>query len=375
MCCREGVDKAPKAPKGVFVSVASLADTSSLPTKPGLNKTVPTRKPSVTSNTSRNGQDIETVDLAGRRDSTEYARNAPREFRKLHQLHEKVTAGSSTPLMTRKKPTFDFKIGDQPQIPFLDKAADTKNASDNASTDYDDEWMDGLPSLSALLAKQDSVKEPPTPHEKSTDYGSDWKGGLPSLSALLHQDNTVAETAPETDSLEEFDPSQSDEGYNDLEGELIPMGDLVAIHEDARAPELPALTTFHRDEATANERHTQDSRAFDTFERPKNHAETSAKSHVSEKLFLSTDSPEKQFQPRPKREATVAFEYEDVSLSAPVPKRSKVSDEVSLPLHQSSIAGNEAPLPVPKIRPEQPAWVYDFDPAFIAEWQDFVDFV
>ena len=373
LCCREGVDKAPKAPKGSFVSVASFVDTSSLSTKAGLNKPLPMKKPLIASKTPRIDQDIKMVDLASRRDPDQYVKNAPREFKKLHQLHEKVTKGSSTPVIARKKPTFDFEAWDQPKLSFLDKAAAAKGSSDKPSTDYDDDWMDSLPSPSALLGKQAKRREKESPpHEKSTDYGNSWQDGLPSPSANLYQNDAAIEAYHETDSLEEFDISLFNDNQADIEDALVGFSDSVAMHEDSQAEATATLTDLHSDEITPDEAIALDGGAPNNFERPTNRAETSAKSHASSKLFLSTDSPDQPVEPWQKRKAAALLEPQDLSLSAPVPKRSKVIEGADQALQSSSSAENKA---LPAVPTGQPAWVSDFDPAFIAEWQDFVEFV
>ena len=370
LCCREGVDKAPKAPKGSFVSVSSFVDTPSLSTKARLNK------PLIASKTPRINQDIEMVDLASQRDLDQNVKNAPREFKKLHQLHEKVTKGSSTPVIARKKPTFDFKAWDLPKLSFLNKAAAAKESSDKPSTDYDDDWMDSLPSPSALLGKQANHREKESPpHEKSTDYGSSRQDGLPSPSANLYQNDATIEAYHETDSLEEFDISQFNDNQADIEDALVGFSDSVAMHEDSQAEATAALTDMHSDEITPDEAIALDGGAPDSFECPTNRAETSAKSHASSKLFLSTDSPNQPVEPRRKRKAAALLEPQDLSLSAPVPKRSKAIEGADQTLQPSSSVENKAPPAVPTIKPGQPAWVSDFDPAFIAEWQDFVEFV
>ena len=66
---------------------------------------------------------------------------------------------------------------------------------------------------------------------------------------------------------------------------------------------------------------------------------------------------------------------EEVMLSAPVPKKAKTNNEPNQAVQPSSDAEDKAETVAPVIKGGQPAWVYEFDPAFIAEYQDFVEFV
>jgi hypothetical protein len=375
LCCREGIDKAPKAPKGAFVSAASLVDTSTISTKSGLKKPLPSTKPSVTSKPPGNGHAIEMVDLASRQDPEKYAKNAPREFKKLHELHEKVTNGEFTPVLPRKKPTFEFKTGNQSRISFHDNAAAAVESSDKPSTDYEADWMDNLPSPSALLNKQAKRKEESPPHEISIDYGSSWQDGLPFPSADLHQNNAAIENHAEADSLEDFDLSQFNDDQGDIEDALVGFSDSVAMHEHSQADGVAGSTTLHSDEVIADEDIILDSYAPTIPTWSTKHALASTKSRSSSKLFLSTDSPEKPIEPPRKRKAAVALDTKEVTIPAPIPKKPKTDDENDNALQPSSSAENKAAPSVPVIKPGQPAWVYEFDPAFIAEWQDFVDFV
>ncbi|KAL2040972.1 hypothetical protein N7G274_006430 [Stereocaulon virgatum] len=375
LCCREGIDKAPKAPKGAFVSTASLVDTFTVSTKSELSKPLPTTKSSIISKPSGNGHAIEMVDLASKRDPEEYATNAPREFKKLHELHEKVTNGEFTLVLPRKKPTFEFKTGNLSRISFYDNAAAAVESSDMPSTDYEDDWMDNLPSPSALLNKQVKRGEESPPHENPTQYGSSWQDGLPFPSADLHENDAAIENHADTDSLEAFDLSQFNDDQADLEDALVGFSDSVAIHEDSQAYGVAGITTLQSNEVIEDEDITRDSYAPTIPTWSTNHATASEKSHSSSKLFLSTDSPEKPIEPPRKRKAAVALETKDVTLPAPIPKKPKTDDEINRALQPSSSAENKAAPSAPVIKPGQPAWVYEFDPAFIAEWQDFVDFV
>ena len=400
LCCREGVDKAPKPPKNSFVSASSLVVPSSLTAKTSSDTIVAARRKNPKSKTPGpgNAAKIEAVDLTNGRDR--YADHRPEDFRKLSQLHESVTQGSSTPLIPRTKPTSEFKGWDQSKTFFLNKVAAIEDSNDKPSTGcrmgglphgrdhmggvpadsnwmgglpsdgnrmdgpaVDSTWMGDLPSASVLSASQDR-HHGPSQHDRSTDYGSDWQSDLPSLSALLGENIPMDETPYKNNSLEDFDLSPSDKDKADLEDAMIGFSDSVAIQNDSQA------------EAANTSTNLQSDHQFQTFyERPIHGVVASEKSHALGGSCLSTDSHDKPIEPPRKRKVFSASDKEDVMLTAPVAKRVKTSKESDQALQASSDVENKAETGVPVIKPGQPAWVYQFDPAFIAEYQDFVEFV
>ena len=350
------------------------------------------------------------MDLTNERDK--YAEFRPTELRKLSQLHESVTQGSSTPSIPRTRPTFDFKDWDQTKVSFRSKAAVTED-SNEPSTDNngigmgglpldgdrtdrlphgpdhmgglpaDSTWMGGLPldynqvsglaidsnrtgdlpSASVPSASQDR-RHVPSPQDRSTDYGSDWQSDLPSLSALLGENIPMDESPYKIKSLEDFDIPRSDKDQADLEDAMIGFGDSVAIQNDSQAEAANTSTDFQSDNQFQN-----------FYERPVRSVVASEKSQASVKSFLSTDTHDKPTEPPRKRKVFSASDEEDMMLTAPVAKKVKSTTESDQALQASSNAENKAETEVPLIKPGQPAWVYEFDPAFIAEYQDFVEFV
>lgn len=351
------------------------------------------------------------MDLTNEKDK--YAEYRPTEFRKLSQLHESVAQGSSAPLIPRTRPTSDFKGWDQPKISFLNKAAATEDTNDETSPSYngigmgglpldsdrtgglpqcrdhmgglpaDSNWMDGLPldgdkvsdpaidsrwtgdlpSAPVLPASQDRHHGPPQ-YDRSTDYGSDWQSDLPSLSALLGETIPMDETPYKNDCLQDFDLSGSDNGQVDLEDAIIGISDSIAIQNDSEV------------EAANSSMNLQSDNQFQSFyERPIHGIVASENSHAPMESFLNTEDPDEPIEPPRKRKLVSASDEEEEMLSAPVEKKVKTSKESQQALQPSSNAENKAETAVPAIKPGQPAWVYEFDPAFIAEYQDFVEFV
>ena len=393
LCCREGVDKAPKPPKSSFVSASSLVVPSSFTAKTSSDTAVAARKKNPSSKPPRpgNAAKIEAVDLSNERDR--YAEYRPTEFRRLSQLHESVTQGSSTPLIPRTRPTSDFKGWDQSKISFLNKAAATEDSNEKPSTDYnglrmggvpaDSNWMGGLsldgnqvsglgidsnwtgdlPSTPVLSASQDKHHGLPQ-HDRSTDYGSDWQSDLPSLSAILGENIPMDEPPYKNNSLEDFNLSGSDQDQVDFEDAMIGFSDSVAIQHD---PQVEAVNTSMN---------FQSDNQFQSFyERPIHGIVASEKPCASVESLLPGDSPDESIESTRKRKVFSASDEEEAMLSAPVEKKAKTSNESEQALQPSSNVENKAETAVPVIKPGQPAWVYEFDPAFIAEYQDFVEFV
>ena len=333
-----------------------------------------------------NAAKIEAVDLSNERDR--YAEYRPTEFRRLSQLHESVTQGLSTPLIPRTRPTSDFKGWDQSKISFLNKAAATEHSNDQPSTEYnslrmgglpaDSNWMGGLPldgnQVSGLAIDSNWTGDLPsapllsTPqdrnhglpqHDRSTDYGSDWQSDLPSLSALLGEDIPMDETPYNNDSLQDFDPSGSDKDEVDLEDAMVGFSDSVAITHD---PQVEAVNTSMNLQG--------DNQFQSLYERPTQGMVASEKPCASVESVFPRDSPDGSIESTRKRKEFSASDEDEETLSAPVEKKAKTSNESEQALQPSSNAENKA-----EIKPGQPAWVYKFDPAFIAEYQDFVEFV
>ena len=331
------------------------------------------------------------MDLSNERDR--FVEYRPREFRRLNHLHESATQGSSTPLIPRTRPTSDFKGWDQSKISFLNKAAATEDSNVTPSTDYDGtgmgglpadthcmgglplngnqvngraadcNWTGDLPSVPVLSASQDRLHEP-SPHDRSTDYGSDWQSDLPSLSALLGENTPMDEAPYKNDSLQDFDLPGSDKDEVDLEDAMIGFSDSVAIQNGSQLEAANASTKLQSDDQLQS-----------FYERPIHGVVASEKAHASLESSFPGESPDKPIESTRKRKVPSASGEEEAMLGAPVEKKVKTSKGSEQALQPSSSAENKAGPTVPVIKPGQPAWVYEFDPAFVAEYQDFVEFV
>lgn len=369
MCCREGVDKAPKAPKGSFISATSLVDSSHLLGHRGKNERVATVKKFAAPNVPKNDRnaEIEAIDLASSEASGGNERTLPKAFRSLNRLHDNVTKGRSAAMEIKKQPFFDNAKGGQLQISFLNKDASSEKSSDKPSTDYDDNWMDDLPSPTTLL-RNPRGKSSPLPGHASIDYDNGWPDGLLSPSALIRQDD-AATSYPDHDSLEGFDLSQFNHDESDLEAAMVGLSDSMIMQKESQVQAATGQTNSQA-KAFSHWSLPPDELTPKVYHRPIINTESSSTS----KMFFSTDSPENVEKLGQKRKAAVRDEAEDLSQSASVPKRARVSDEGGAPKAPSS-AEKQAKAATSVIKAGLPAWVYEFDAAFIAEWQDIVDFV
>ena len=353
MCCREGVDKAPKAPKTSFVFAASLVDSSHLLGHIGNNGRVATVKKPAAPSVLRNGQEaeIETVDLTSGQTFGRYERTPPKAFKSLNRLHENVTRG--------RKPSFDYMERGQPQISFLNRDASGETSSDKPSTDYDADWMGDLPSPSALLGKQ-REKVGPLPKHTSTDDGGSWR----------RQNDAAPGNYPGRKSPEDLDSPQANNDVSEIEAAIVGLYDSVTMQHGSQVQAATSQTSSQAD-AYPNWSPPPDESAPKLYHCPTITGESSGTS----RLFLSADSPEKTAELRQKRKAGVSDQAEDLSQLEPIPKWPRVSHEHDQPPRSSSSAQRQTLPPTPIIKPGQPAWVYEFDAAFVAEWQDIVDFV
>lgn len=371
MCCREGVDKAPKAPKGSFISAASLVNSSHTLGHRGKNEGVGIAKKRATPSVHGNDHEaeIETVNLAGSQMLGGYEKKLPKALRNLDRLHDSVSKGRSTALANTEQPLFDYTKGGQQQMSFPNKDDNAPRSSDKPSTDYDADWMDDLPSPSALLGNLRKNPGPLPEHALSTDDENGWSGGLAFPSALLRQNDAATKNYPNDDSQKGFDLSQFNDDESDLEAAMVGLSDSVTMQKGSRV-QAAAEQTGSQAKKDSRWCSSPEELPPRIHHRPTFDVESSSTSG----MFFSTDSPDKLEKLPQKRKECDRYKGEDVSQSAPVPKRLRVSDEGVTPKALSSTE-KPAKAACPVIKAGLPAWVYEFDPAFIAEWQDIVDFV
>ena len=376
MCCREGVDKPPKPPKiltqpqpapATGNNSTGIHKASSI--RPPVQSKLPLHKLNHAGLKSR----IERVDLAQESNQNDYANVGPRDYRNLHQLHEKVTKTSPVPTLGHTKPSFSYSKGEQPRLSYLNKGIDSTNHFGKSSSGYDDDWMDDLPSPSTLLGKK-----------KAAETTTHWRNEIAAQSLVF------------------------DENMPDVEADMVGLSNLFALEDNPRHQAESATLPKQNEDFDSDISNYEDVDAtWDLSVLPSPH-KARGKTYEpdkAEKLFLSTDSPEKPLPKPMKRKAAALSDAEaSPSLATPLQKQQKQGNQNidtpesstsancvvvpdSFPLSSGTLEVQGGPLPSltcpdiqgptppkPTIRPGYPAWVYDLDPEFVAEFEDCVDF-
>lgn len=379
LCCREGVDRAPKPPKNSFVPASSILDASRM-TQGSMNRHLPVRKTPLTNRATKIGlaSDIEELDLAGlSSDPSGISKSGPRESQRPQQLDYTVYTGRSNPVVPRGNPSTDYGKGEQLTLS-LANTVKAAGSSDRPSTDYDDDWLSGLASPSTSLTKGKQAIES-CPKQGPNGHSSIWEDGPPRLSKFKFPSEVHNETNIDSDDLEGFHLSQFSNELSDVEVAMIGLSDSVTIQEDLQnRAAYDCSTATHARENKDDELYQDDASSPRLFGPSKIHAERSRRFNATsrhEKPCLPTDSPENVSILAEKRTADASVAVEESSRQEPAPKRQRTSGHGDQALHPTSSAEDKAGITPPVIKPGQPAWVYDFDPAFIAEYQDIVDFV
>jgi ATP-dependent DNA helicase HFM1/MER3 len=140
--------------------------------------------------------DLEIVDLAQEMAPVPYSDLAPRDYRKLHNLHTKVQADKIVRL-PKQKPQFSYASGEQPDLSFLhkSKAHDDVFGSDSGPEDF--------PSPSRIMG--DCSREPHTmlanvgSHVNADPFSSMQDDSLESIeAAMIGLDDSVILRRPST---------------------------------------------------------------------------------------------------------------------------------------------------------------------------------
>ena len=337
LCCRDGVEKAPKPPKASTTVVESdLNQHVVMPPKRNkggepMQTTLALHRKALEAQSNDNHP----VESARGRESIDLAKAGPRDYKKLHRLHEKVNRGPPAKLISQTKPAFQNTHGFKPS--FLDQETGLREAS-LLSSDYDDDWLDDLPSTSVLLGK-------PT------------------------NEGARAKTACSETSFEDE--------ISDIEAAMVGLDDSASIARDAKAYRTTTLPEDDNDWNTHTAGETQDN----PFDDPPLLPVSSGRSKA-ERLFLSTDSPERPERPAGKRRADENSErVEDNSSSPPVAKRLRMTTD-SQNAGQVATAGErhgQSPNSsqtmdvttsgaeqIAPARPALPEWTNDIDPEFLS---------
>ena len=261
----------------------------------------------------------------------------------LRRLHEDTNGALSSRVTVRTQPSFSYADGKEPHVSFLDDTTGNATPYGKTSSDYSNPWMDeaDLPSPSALVANDRS------------DISENRVGAAAcgSPSPVLNDHNFDLEV----DMTDMSDSATLEAPHSPLVRQ--DYSTLPTLRSTAK--ELSSTLTGISNEAKLNLERRSDWRSVD----------------VEEKLFLSTDSPEKLPRQAEKRVASES-EVEPLSFNAPDTKRQKTRLEPSAGFSQRpNDDENVGAQPKVKLKDGHPAWVYDFDPDFIAEFEDVAEFV
>ncbi|KAL8779495.1 MAG: hypothetical protein Q9213_006907 [Squamulea squamosa] len=346
LCCHEGVDKPPKAPKRFTATTTSTEEPKSKPILNGhpQQNNVQSKLHMERSKVPNIGRDVETVNLVQKRDPNEYAKVAPQPYRSLHRLHEKVNKDNKTTL-ANSKPSFSYKKGEQPTFTFLNPTASSGERKEEYSSDYGSGGLEDLPSPSELLR---------IGHERKVDL--------------------------DIEDID-YDNGEIPRGYNTFDSEHHERGGNGGYPEDPQTlcdsdMDAAVFADTEYEKAMANLESEGRVEVSPYFQGAQPQPISNGANH--DKLFMSTDSPQKPSSPLlMKRKAPESVDeglHED-DLVREGKKQKSGSTYDSAARQPTPSKENQASTPAPTIKPGHPAWVYEFDPAFIAEWEPYAEFV
>lgn len=282
LCCREGVERPPKAPK---ISVAS-AETSNgnKPSKQqhasGKFDSAQTKRAPQSTSKGNHTQDVDIVDMTRVRDDTEYAKTGPRDYRNLHRLHEKINPMAPTRIRSPSKSTRSFGRGQQPGLSTAYDGTEDNEPTNQASSDYDDEWTDELPSTFDLMGKR-------------PDFSVENNSYLPNLANEEHRTKDFGISGLEADETEK--PFEDE--LSDIEAVMIGLEESRSMM-DTRHTETEKVAQSERNDGNralpiVEQDSIQGSEFIDDPSTTNSKRTFSAALPTDERLFFSTDSPER----------------------------------------------------------------------------------
>ncbi len=285
---------------------------------------------------------IEKVDLTQERGPIECAKVATRAYRSLHQLHEKVNKDTQRRTIANVKPSFSYKKGEQPTFTFLHPPVSSGVDNEEHSSDYGSGFLDDLPSPSALVRTVHKAKDNLDSQNLDSDGVTPDQGNLASEQYQLGDDEGDYEE-PQTIDRGAVDPNMSADNEYEEGTEKLGSEGCVEVSR-----------YFQRTQPGPMEYGTS-----------------------PEKLFMSTDSPEKLSSPVGKRKTPASPEVElDKDHEDHAAKKTKFDSGIDFTvLHPSSSKIAETLIPAPMVQPGHPAPMDEFDEAFIAEWEPYAEFV
>ena len=131
-----------------------------------------------------NEEDVELVDLAVELSPIPYSDLAPRDYRKLHNLHTSIQKDKAVRL-PKQKPQFSYGSEKEPDLPFLHQATTNNDPFESGNSGGDEEF----PSPSALLKGDAGFLDPfesgTVSYQKTTPTSSFPEDSLDSLEAAM----------------------------------------------------------------------------------------------------------------------------------------------------------------------------------------------
>lgn len=348
LCCREGVDKAPKPPKCSAAATEPPTDLQkaakmSPDKRQGLMQSKLTKQKSTADLPS---QDIHMVD-GGRGREIDDAKVGPRNYTKLRRLHEKINKAPSARILSQAKPVLQLSKAAQPHLSFSFQKNDALGTV-SVSSEYEDDWMDNLPSTSDLLPR-------------------------PPVTA------TQAENFYSISSEKSFEDDVSD-----IEAALVGMDDSTAIANDLVNAQNTALPDDDDDLETHGNRGEREEDAYQHHLQ----AETAPKPKAK-RLFLSTDSPERPDDPTDKRKADMESDLGNSGLSSGQITKKRRTANRDVPVDSFGDTRSQGvnpdssqtldpptskaeqifqPLQDSNAHPPLPEWTKEIDPGFLAHF-------
>ena len=285
---------------------------------------------------SKKGE-IERLDLASPPRSKARSRGYSKGFRDLESLHHSTTNGIPSPSGPSKKGG-PYTMTEDNFVPLTSQGSTLKPNAE-VSSEYGEAWDQDLPSFPDFL--EETEPAPFLGEENGTGASSSQEDAR--LPESIVQDRSGA-----WDPRKETDPAQFDAEFSDTEQALVGLSDSISLQRKA-ASEL------------------------DSGSCPQP-PELSLQDTSSDKLFLSSTGPVAVPQSPRKRtfqEATI----ERMSPAEPDSKKARSDRTLDTPHDLPQQADQVPEAPLSSIKPGLPQWAYELDPAFIAEYQDIVEFV
>ena len=345
MCCREGVDKRPKAPKAAVSAKATLKGNLTGTTKHSVAKTSnPTAK-----NPAKGMQPykIDVVDLSAAKPREDYGKFGPKSYKSLEKLHKSTINGTPARVIVSKRST-PFAMGRQTQISFLGKAVGSPNSAGKASSNYGNDMIDEVPSHLAFVQGR----------RLSTSSGP---------AASLRFDEDVSELEAVMADL--GDPMASEDLYRDPSEERYPSQSkgrpATCPHEEVYNGEPDSLTS-----------HLDDFSLISPL--PTENVNTSQIPAKDDRLFIHTSSPQKppqgiSYESNDMKRRSMDLLQAESSHNAPPMKKRRLAPEADgdQALRSVSVTDYQEPHVAHSAKP---GWVDGIDPELLAEFGDIVDF-